>query len=311
MLRIAVTALVALAVLTPSAEATFPGRNGDLLVTENTSSHAGPWGSANLLRISPTTGALTRTPICTRPATTGPATPECFGIGPPSPSPDGKSVAFAAGDIVNHDPYTTPPTISVRVLSLATGELKYVPLATRHLPYAAPVGWMPSLDFAFLATGRRVLLAGPDGSDHGLLAERATAPDIAASGRLAFVRRGNVYVLGRGGAARRLTRKGGDDPSWSPGGRFVAFTRRDSIWTVPARGGRERRVARGFSPAWSPDGRRIAFFRKIDDPRLGDEVHFLLVVNLRTGRVRRIGSELFGVPEPVLANGLAWLPVAR
>ncbi len=41
-------------------------------------------------------------------------------------------------------------------------------------------------------------------------------------------------------------------PSFAPNGRAVAFERRGAIWTVPARGGRAKRVLRrARQPAWS------------------------------------------------------------
>jgi Tol biopolymer transport system component len=307
-------ALALLSVFAPAAEATFPGRNGDILLVENTRHHAGPWGDSNLLRISPRTGALTRTPVCAMPLSRGPHTPPCSAIGPPAASPDGRSVAFTSDGIVG-DPYLTTPTFGLRVLSLATGTTKYLQLPGGRGSYAAPVQWMPDLSFAFGSAGNQVLLAGPDGSDRGTLLANASAPDVTSRGRVVFVRGGNLHLLKPDGTTRRVTRKGGDQPSWSPGGRVIAFERggglgreRTSfVYTVGVRGGAHR-VTRGFGPVWSPDGRQIAFLR-YPEPDDGYETAFLYTWNRRTGHIRRVGSESFGVPEPVVANSLGWQAV--
>lgn len=59
---------------------------------------------------------------------------------------------------------------------------------------------------------------------------------------------------------RRLTR--GTYPTWSPGGRLIAFDRDHDLRTIHANGENERLLMReGFCPRWSPDGRTIAFIR--------------------------------------------------
>ena len=77
-----------------------------------------------------------------------------------------------------------------------------------------------------------------------------------------------VQVIGAG-APLRLTRTAEDDmlPVWSPDGREIAFIRRDgahdSIFTVPALGGAERKICdSGTGVAWSPDGKRLAIATK-------------------------------------------------
>ncbi len=78
---------------------------------------------------------------------------------------------------------------------------------------------------------------------------------------------GGLCVVRPDGSRRlRLTR--GDDrtPSWSPDGRYVAFSRRlgerSLIHVADARGQTVRRFGRGpvnDDPAWSPDGQSIAY----------------------------------------------------
>ena len=58
------------------------------------------------------------------------------------------------------------------------------------------------------------------------------------------------------------------EPSWSPDGRWMAFSMRGDIWKIPADGGEAIALTSGpayhFEPAWSPDGRRIAFSMDVE-----------------------------------------------
>ena len=87
----------------------------------------------------------------------------------------------------------------------------------------------------------------------------------------------DVYVLPAGAAApKRLATSQQDDfsPSWSPGGRSVAYRvnpRRSDvgdIWVMRADGRGKRNLTRSprvaeWSPSWSPDGRRIAYYSSV------------------------------------------------
>lgn len=79
--------------------------------------------------------------------------------------------------------------------------------------------------------------------------------------RIAFVTRGDLWVMDRDGTHRVLLVKDADEPAWSPNGRRLAFVRKGSVWTIRADGEDERRLARGAHPDWSPDGSRLAFDR--------------------------------------------------
>jgi Tol biopolymer transport system component len=61
-----------------------------------------------------------------------------------------------------------------------------------------------------------------------------------------------VVARADGSNAKRLTTKGGSDPSWSPDGKLIAFERSGSIWTMRADGSGARRLLRGTQPAWQP-----------------------------------------------------------
>jgi len=275
-----------------------PPQNGDLLVTDRTYGHNAD-DSSWLLRIDPASGDVTQTPICEqRPDGSLFTQPGCGDVGPPAASPDGNSVAFAAGDFSYDQPFL-PPSWRVRVLSLATGAWRLVPVSGSRLGYDLIVHWTPDSGFVLLGARNRILLAGADGQVSRVLA-KGTAPDVSASGRLVFARRGSVYVRSAGGRTRRLA--AGDQPSWSPRGSSVAFTREGWIYTVRATGGKPRRLARGFHPTWSPDGRQIAFFREV---RTGAYVYAL---TRSSGRVRRVSSEAIVLPDEIPPNGLDWQP---
>jgi len=59
--------------------------------------------------------------------------------------------------------------------------------------------------------------------------------------------------------------KGATYPRWSPDGKKIAFVRWDrltgnrAIWTIPSKGGEEKRLTTGEFPVWSPDGKLIAY----------------------------------------------------
>lgn len=96
----------------------------------------------------------------------------------------------------------------------------------------------------------------------------ATKPGI--NGKIAYANAG-IWVAGPGGEnPTRLTSSVMDgDPSWSPDGTRIAFTRFNGctspecvfgdVWVMDADGTDQRRVAEGFNPAWSPDGKKLAY----------------------------------------------------
>lgn len=104
----------------------------------------------------------------------------------------------------------------------------------------------------------------------------ATAPPpVATQPGLVVAHQGKIYVEGR-----QVAR--GSQPTWSPDGRRIAFTRLGEIYVVDADGRNERRLTTTSQPvafpAWSPDGRTIAFAGVRD----------VYTVPARGGRVRNL-----------------------
>jgi dipeptidyl aminopeptidase/acylaminoacyl peptidase len=96
----------------------------------------------------------------------------------------------------------------------------------------------------------------------------ATLP--GGNGKIAYAN-GGIWVAGPGGEdPTRLTSSIMDaDPSWSPDGTRIAFTRLNGcrepecvfgdVWVMDADGTDQSLVTKGFNPSWSPDGERLAY----------------------------------------------------
>ena len=125
---------------------------------------------------------------------------------------------------------------------------------------------------------------------------------------------GAVYSVRVDRLGRRLLARPGSQPSWSPDGRHLAYSKGDGgIWIVSADGTGRRRLTTpsratltiDSSPTWSPDGRRIAFSRNWK-PR-GDSARTeLYVVQVRTRRRRPLTGT-----RKVHEGGPAWSPDGR
>jgi Tol biopolymer transport system component len=254
--------LVVLAVASP-AQATFPGRNGEIAYLD-------VWGSdveisTDLYRVCPS-GSHDRKLL------SGGA----WAMGSAAFSPNGR---WLAAD--GHIGYDDDSHISVGAV---TGRLlRRVSHPPRRASDSDP-DWSPKggaiaftrtrydRDYDVRSTAVRTYSDG-----HGRFLARGFGPTWSVRNRIAFMRGDpnesstqQVYVAPvKRGATRRLT--AGYAPDWSPDGRRLVVTRRVEgktgpngepaveIAAISADGTGLRRLANGEGASWSPDGHRIAF----------------------------------------------------
>lgn len=252
----------------------------------------------------------------------GSAPPRRFSEGPadksPRFSPDGRWLAYLSA------PSDEPVDAHVRLAPLDGG----VPARLGELP--GPVSQL-----AFSPDSRHLVVVcrvGVPDQDIASPTER-NAPRVVRglAARLDGVgwqdgRRHLFLVDLDGGSARQLTRGEYDheDPSFSPDGGTIAFAsdrhpRRDdrqfrgNIWTIPAGGGRPRRLSRGKGsasfPLFSPDGALVAFVGEETD-RWNEDPHVYVVPADGSAPAERVAPDLDrptelwpGLPAPVVWIG--------
>ena len=256
---------------TPRAHATFPGRNGAMLIDGSTANYD---------------GACTET---RRPRPVGHiADPdmECEWDSPPP------SALFLFGPWPRGLRHFAPDARAAfspsgaRVALVTDGRLR--------LQDAAGGGGGRVIrrgveDVAWTPSGRLIAVsvrAGDESdpvlltlslSGRGRVLRRGGEPEVSVTGRIAYIDPGSRLRIMRADGSRprtvvRAARASDAAPSWSPDGRRLAFVRSDprtgrrAIWTVRPDGRGLHRVttfvAGGFAPydpKWSPDGRTIAF----------------------------------------------------
>jgi Dipeptidyl peptidase IV (DPP IV) N-terminal region len=295
-------ALIAVAAATVAvaapAHATFPGRNGEIFWTEEEPGSSP--AEVQLHALNPRTGKDRLVFECH----TNPIGAEaCNSATSAAASPDGHVALISTADVS---------------ASQAGGEL--VPTLRLFDRFGArrDIDLSPSVVYRSDGEGRRlrflndgVTLAAETYAGHfttpylhrllgtdGTLGTQvgptnALSFDWSIHGRAVFVKNGNLFLLAPDGATRRLTRRGGAAPSWSPHGKRIVFVRKHDLYVMDAKGGPARRLTRrgGDWPTWSPDGRKIAFVRW--KPHRTDEftyegIPYLFVLDLRSGRAQQV-----------------------
>lgn len=312
--------VAAMVVNAAPAQGTFPGRNGSILLVEQLQ-RSGVYGEGELVAIDPRTGRKRTLWRCGfSPAQ---AIPECDAVTTPAVSPRGDTAAVMSVRRVGAGrrwtlTYIDLASASTRSVELPTDEYFPTDEHGRVLRWMGDGSSLSVVQYTEGASGpdlhRRLFLDGTLGPAIG--PPGALSFDWTIDGRAAFGAGSNLFVLSPDGGRRRLTSRGGTDPSWSPRGRRIAFTRAGQIWVVRSRGGRPRQLTKkgGESPAWSPDGRHIAFLRRSRDPAAKAGM-YLWVLDHRGGRARRLGDDPV---EPVgyaasgfVASPPEWQPLPR
>jgi hypothetical protein len=301
MLRIAtcraLAVALALAVLAGAAApawATYPGRNGWIVVLRSFGGHYMQqqyWIDLFHPRGAPNT----RFAVCSS-SFAHQSPPYCDRVGPVFLSRSGLEVgmvAFAQADT------GTPSALLYRALG-EEALLGRVSISESQ----------PSWGIGWDANGLPHPVPRPEATDprQASILRYAREADWAGDGRVAFESgalgepgQANIYAGPPAGPFRRLIR-GGQDPSWSPHGRSIAFARNGGVYVVPSHGGKARRVVRPpqvnhlvhpASPVWSPDGKQIAFYRQGVYGKK-DPIHTLnlYTLTLKTGKLRRLASSL-------------------
>jgi TolB protein len=262
-------ALVALALTAGSAQASFPGRNGAIAYgwTGKSAFRAGPTHTS-IRAVDPRTGRVRVLRDCPLRVNESVPYTDCS-VSAPRYSPDGRRIAFPTIRITPDfmgRPWLFQPGIA-RMAWDGTG-LEEHPVAHTYWDLA----WAPAADRLLLVREQGVFLASLDGAELSqALPAPSQAPDWSSRAEIAFERDEDIFVTRLGGSPRRLTYRGGSNPSWSPHGTKLAFVRqvrngRANVYLVRRDGRGLRRLTRAgaYNPVWSPNGKWIAFVRDGD-----------------------------------------------
>jgi Tol biopolymer transport system component len=241
----------------PPALAAFPGENGRIAYGYESHNSSGRNSEQHaLITVQPDGNGAQPLKRCYRLEGKAPEGECSMTYRSPAYSPDGARLAFDAGSALA---LMYSDGSAVRLLNPATSD-------------DGEPAWSP--------TGRRLVFTGTsasgqlelwvwnlsNGEARQLTDEGGRQPAWSSRNRIAFTRGDDVYTIRPDGSGlRRLTRRGGLAPTWSPHGTKLAFVRDSSIYVIRAKGGRPRRlgppegIGASGGLAWSPDGTRIAF----------------------------------------------------
>jgi serine/threonine-protein kinase len=238
----------------------------------------------------------------------------------PALSPDGKLVAYSAGN-----------SSRMRVFLRPVGGGRTIPLSDDSTSVETHPQWSPDgSSLLFLTRGGVSVSPALGGSSRAIVPPAAQASVMTAtwspSGReIAFARGDSILVVPAGGGPARLVGTGAYDVhscSWSPNGKWIACVAGNSesvfpgegfgnlapstVVLFPAGGGKPIGVveSRVFnqSPAWSPDGSRLLLVSNRDGPR---DIYALLLSSSGRpkGEPTRLTTGLGAISVSLSADG--------
>lgn len=297
--------VAAIALVVPaSAQATFRGQNGALVIAANDSTRqvieaVGPSGDRprDLFSQScdPTTGQCPST------------------LRDPSVSADGGTVAFATSTFVDKETYTA----RISLLNIASAHITSLP-APRNQAEEDDPSWFPggsriALDYSYFSIPLGIRSYNTGDSRLGMITScPCYQPTVSPAGRRILFVRGQldqaaIWIMRSDGSHARRVEAHATDPSWAPDGRrfaFVSLAKHGSTVLSEDLGGRHRRVLarNAVHPVFSPDGKLVAFFRQ---PKGYDPIVKVMTVRASGGGLRRVLLDHSVGQEPGLI-GMDW-----
>jgi hypothetical protein len=178
---------------------------------------------------------------------------------------------------------------------------------------------------ALAVTGTGLIAMVPATAAHaGPAVKSAPMAYIGSDGRIAFVRKGNIFSIKPDGTGlRKLTHHGhASGPRWSPNGTRLAFIDRGNLWIMNANGSKKRRITGAAPrytdgrPTWSPNGRYLAFVKTFRhrsfgyltryDTVTGRFVSFTAKINMHQIRVAALAATAVAWQWALNATGQAF-----